>query len=105
MSKTNEEILSEGFVAKATDMIGRDLYLDRHVLSAMTAAREDERERMRENDLSMPTKEDILKEAEKQITSWLDGSTLIEKQHYRIAFRRSFEFVVRVIEKKRSAIK
>ena len=41
------------------------------------------------------TKEDIQKEAEKQISEWLGGSTEREKEHYRIGFRRSFEYIVR----------
>ena len=47
----------------------------------------------------LPPKEDILKEAEKQIVDWLEGSTEIEKEHYRVAFRRSFEYIVRVTKK------
>lgn len=47
----------------------------------------------------LPTKEDILKEAEKQISDWLEGSTEREKEHYRVAFRRSFEYIVRVTKK------
>ena len=45
------------------------------------------------------TKEDIQKEAEKQISEWLEGSTEREKEHYRVAFRRSFEYIVRVTKK------
>jgi hypothetical protein len=47
----------------------------------------------------LPQKEDILKEAEKQIVDWLEGSTEREKEHYRVAFRRSFEYIVRVTKK------
>jgi hypothetical protein len=47
----------------------------------------------------LPPKEDILKEAEKQISDWLEGSTEKEKQHYRVAFRRSYEYIVRVTKK------
>lgn len=47
----------------------------------------------------LPQKEDILKEAEKQISDWLEGSTDREKEHYRVAFRRSFEYIVRVTKK------
>jgi hypothetical protein len=44
----------------------------------------------------LPPKEDILREAEKQISDWLEGSTEEEKEHYRVAFRRSYEYIVRV---------
>ena len=47
----------------------------------------------------LPPKEDILKEAEKQISDWLEGSTEREKEHYRVAFRRSYEYIVRVTKK------
>ena len=47
----------------------------------------------------LPPKEDILNEAEKQISDWLEGSTEKEKEHYRVAFRRSFEYIVRVTKK------
>jgi hypothetical protein len=47
----------------------------------------------------LPPKEDILKEAEKQISDWLEGSTEKEKEHYRVAFRRSYEYIVRVTKK------
>jgi hypothetical protein len=47
----------------------------------------------------LPPKEDILKEAEKQISDWLEGSTEKEKEHYRAAFRRSYEYIVRVTKK------
>jgi hypothetical protein len=47
----------------------------------------------------LPPKEDILKEAEKQISDWLEGSTEREKEHYRVAFRRSFEYIFRVTKK------
>ena len=44
---------------------------------------------------SLPTKEEIIFEGEKQIVDWIEGNTENEKQHYRIAFRRSFEYVLR----------
>lgn len=47
----------------------------------------------------LPSKEDILKEAEKQISDWLENSTEREKKHYRVAFRRSFEYIIRVTKK------
>ena len=47
----------------------------------------------------LPPKKDILKEAEKQISDWLEGSTEKEKEHYRVAFRRSYEYIVRVTKK------
>jgi hypothetical protein len=47
----------------------------------------------------LPPKEDILKEAEKQISDWLEGSNEKEKEHYRVAFRRSYEYIVRVTKK------
>lgn len=51
------------------------------------------------NKVDLPPKEDILKEAERQISDWLGGSTEMEKEHYRVAFRRSFEYIVRVTKK------
>ena len=47
----------------------------------------------------LPPKEDILEEAENQISDWLEGSTEREKEHYRVAFRRSFEYIVRATNK------
>jgi len=47
----------------------------------------------------LPPKEDILNEAEKQVSDWLEGSTEKEKEHYRVAFRRSYEYIVRVTKK------
>jgi hypothetical protein len=47
----------------------------------------------------LPPKEEVLKEAEKQISDWLEGSTEKEKEHYRVAFRRSYEYIVRVTNK------
>ena len=47
---------------------------------------------------SLPTKEEIISEGEKQIIDWLEGSTEREKKHYRIGFRRSFEYVLRRIK-------
>lgn len=46
-----------------------------------------------------PTKEDVLNEAEKQISDWLEGSTESEKEHYRVAFRRSYEYIIRITTK------
>ena len=43
----------------------------------------------------MPTKKEVIAKGEKEITEWLKGNTRKEKQHYRVAFRRSFEFVLR----------
>lgn len=48
----------------------------------------------------LPLKENVLKEAEKQISYWLEGSTEKEKKHYRVAFRRSYEYIVRVKNKR-----
>tara|TARA_R110000787_G_scaffold229259_4_gene336818 strand:+ start:126 stop:425 length:300 start_codon:yes stop_codon:yes gene_type:complete len=45
--------------------------------------------------LELPSKEEIISEGEKQIVDWLDGNTDLEKKHYRVAFRRSFEYVLR----------
>jgi hypothetical protein len=43
----------------------------------------------------LPSKEDVISEGEKQIIDWLEGNTDLEKKHYRVAFRRSFEYVLR----------
>jgi hypothetical protein len=48
---------------------------------------------------SFPSEEDILKEAERQISDWLPNSTDIEKEHYRVAFRRSFEHILKITRK------
>lgn len=47
----------------------------------------------------LPKKEDILKEAEQQIYDWCSKSTESEKEHYRVAFRRCYEYIVRVTKK------
>ena len=46
-------------------------------------------------DKLMPTKEEVIAKGENEIAEWLKGNTRKEKQHYRVAFRRSFEFVLR----------
>jgi len=45
--------------------------------------------------LELPSKDEITSEGEKQIIEWLEGNTDLEKKHYRVAFRRSFEYVLR----------
>jgi hypothetical protein len=47
----------------------------------------------------LPTKETIISEGEKQIVDWLEENDEREKQAYRIGFRRSFEYVLRLINK------
>jgi hypothetical protein len=47
----------------------------------------------------LAAKEDVLKEAEKQILNWLQGSTEKEIKHYRVAFRRSYEYILKVSKK------
>lgn len=47
----------------------------------------------------LPTKEAVILEGEKQIVDWLEENAESDKQAYRIGFRRSFEYVLRVIEK------
>jgi len=44
---------------------------------------------------TLPTKDEVITEGEKQIIDWLEGNTDREKEHYRIGFRRSFEYVLR----------
>lgn len=51
--------------------------------------------------VALPSKEDMLNEAEKQISDWLKGSTDREKEHYRVAFRRSYEYIIRVSKNNR----
>jgi hypothetical protein len=46
----------------------------------------------------LPTKEDVIKEGDKQIKDWLMGNSFEERTAYRIAFRRSFEYVLRFIK-------
>lgn len=50
-----------------------------------------------ETDNKLPSKDEIMLEAEQQISDWLTNSTSSEKQHYRVAFRRSYEYVLRVM--------
>jgi hypothetical protein len=47
---------------------------------------------------SLPTKQDVISEGEKQINDWLEENTEREKQHYRVGFRRSFEYVLRKLK-------
>ena len=46
---------------------------------------------------SLPTVEQVKEKCEKDITGFLDNNTEKELQHYRVAHRRSFEFVQRFI--------
>ncbi len=46
-------------------------------------------------DKLLPTKEEVMAKGEKEITTWLKGNTKKEKQHYRVAFRRSFEYILK----------
>ena len=43
----------------------------------------------------LPTTDDVGKECEKQIKDWLLSVTSEERHAYRVAFRRSFEYVLR----------
>jgi hypothetical protein len=49
-------------------------------------------------DGSLPTKDDIKKECDKQMSDWLQGNTTNERLAYKVAFRRSFEYVLRFIK-------
>lgn len=49
--------------------------------------------------LQLPCKEEIVIEGDKQIIDWLEGSTENEKKHYRVGFRRSFEYIKRSLSK------
>lgn len=49
--------------------------------------------------LELPSKETIISEGEKQIIDWLEKNDKCEKQAYRIGFRRSFEYVLRLMNK------
>jgi hypothetical protein len=47
----------------------------------------------------LPSVDNICKEADLQISEWLADSTNNEKDHYRVAFRRSLEYIIRSITK------
>lgn len=44
-----------------------------------------------------PSKEKVIEEGERQIDVWLEGNTERELQHFRVGFRRSFEYVLRCL--------
>jgi hypothetical protein len=44
-----------------------------------------------------PSKEQVIEEGERQVNVWLDGNTDRELQHFRVGFRRSFEYVLRCL--------
>ena len=46
---------------------------------------------------SLPTKEEVIAEGDKQIDDWLSENHHKERMAYRVAFRRSFEYVLRKI--------
>ena len=47
----------------------------------------------------LPSVDNICKEADRQISELLADSTNNEKDHYRVAFRRSLEYIIRSITK------
>ena len=47
---------------------------------------------------SLPTKDEVIAEGNKQIEDWLSENHYKEKRAYRVAFRRSYEYVLRFIE-------
>lgn len=46
----------------------------------------------------LPTKKQVVAEGEKQINEWLGDNTENERLAYKVAFRRSFEYVLRCIQ-------
>jgi hypothetical protein len=46
--------------------------------------------------IKLPEKEQVLKEADKQIKDWLESSTEREKLHYKVGFRRCYEYILRI---------
>tara|TARA_R110002073_G_scaffold33547_4_gene100681 strand:- start:8277 stop:8564 length:288 start_codon:yes stop_codon:yes gene_type:complete len=47
---------------------------------------------------SLPTKEEVIAEGDKQIDDWLSENHYKEQRAYRVAFRRSYEYVLRFIK-------
>lgn len=45
----------------------------------------------------LPTKEEVVIEGDKQIKEWLSDNSFEERTAYRIGFRRSYEYVLRLI--------
>lgn len=46
----------------------------------------------------LPTKEEVIAEGDKQIEDWLSENSEHDQRVYRVAFRRSFEYVLRFIK-------
>jgi len=46
----------------------------------------------------LPTKEEVISEGDKQIEDWLSENHYKEQRAYRVAFRRSYEYVLRFIK-------
>ena len=46
----------------------------------------------------LPTKEEVIAEGDKQIEDWLSENHYKEQRAYRVAFRRSYEYVLRFIK-------
>lgn len=46
----------------------------------------------------LPTKEEVIAEGDKQIEDWLSENSEHDQKVYRVAFRRSFEYVLRFIK-------
>ena len=47
---------------------------------------------------SLPTKDEVIAEGNKQIEDWLSENHYKEQRAYRVAFRRSYEYVLRFIK-------
>ena len=47
---------------------------------------------------SLPTKDEVIAEGNKQIQDWLSENHHKEQSAYRVAFRRSYEYVLRFIK-------
>ena len=46
----------------------------------------------------LPTKEEVIAEGDKQIEDWLSENSEHDQKVYRVAFRRSYEYVLRFIK-------
>lgn len=47
-------------------------------------------------EIKLPEKEEVLKEAEYQIKNWGDTLPESEKYMYKLAFRRCYEYIIRL---------
>lgn len=47
---------------------------------------------------TLPTKDEVIAEGNKQIKDWLSENSEHDQRVYRVAFRRSFEYILRFIK-------